>query len=47
MHLLRPTIKYFSISGIEVVNINSLGIASEEYTFAGVVVADLLDYSAC
>lgn len=32
---LNTKIKYFSMPGIEVVNLNSLGIASEGYTFSG------------
>lgn len=46
VHLLSPVIKYFSISGIEI-NMNSLGITREGYTFTGVAVADLLDCLAC
>lgn len=45
MHLVSPIIKHFSIS--DIVNMNSLGIGSEVYRFAGVVVTDLLDYLAC
>lgn len=35
LHLLSPIIKYFSMSGKEEVKMNSLGIASEGYTFSG------------